>query len=217
MSINVSTLSMTVTLSSASQSAQTPASTALRNSAAISDSTEQGAGQETVTIRNQQIEELTYSKPTVAGNMASTSEISDQDVDEFLSFISQSLAQQGLVLTGAGNGQDQGTVDQATVDAAKAAIGEDGEMGVKNVSEQVLSLAKSTIGSDPTQLKKIRDAVELGFAQAKEELGGTLPDISQKTHDAIMAEFDRWEKDGIPQTATASVEPSGVANGPGNS
>jgi hypothetical protein len=38
-------------------------------------------------------------------------------------------------------------------------------------------------------------------------LGGSLPEISQKTHTAIMAEFDRWASDGIPSGDAVSLSP----------
>jgi hypothetical protein len=104
------------------------------------------------------------------------------------------------------SGEQKLTADKGTIDAAKAAISEDGEMGVRKVSERILSFAKFAMGDDPAQMKKIRDAVELGFSQAKEALGGVLPEISQKTYSTIMAEFDRWEKEGIPAGATVSLK-----------
>jgi deoxyribodipyrimidine photolyase-like uncharacterized protein len=42
-------------------------------------------------------------------------------------------------------------------------------------------------------LQKIRDAVEKGFKEAADILGGSLPDISQQTLKAVRAEFDRWQ------------------------
>mgnify|MGYP007025911960 FL=1 len=62
------------------------------------------------------------------------------------------------------------------------------------------------IGDDPSKLDAIRAAVEKGFKEATEMLGGALPEISQKTHKAIMAEFDRWQSDGIPETVDISVQ-----------
>lgn len=42
-------------------------------------------------------------------------------------------------------------------------------------------------------------------------LGGTLPDISQKTHAAIMEEFDRWENAGLPSGDAVSLAVKGEA------
>ena len=35
--------------------------------------------------------------------------------------------------------------------------------------------------------------------QAQDMLGGSLPEISQKTLAAVQAGFDQWQKDGIPK------------------
>ena len=160
-----------------------------------------------VTLSGQAPETLTYSKPrTMPAELSSMLEESDRQVEAMLNLIRPLLEQQGLTMSKVVSGEQKLTVDQGTIDAAKAAISEDGEMGVRKVSERILSFAKFAIGDDPAQMKKIRDAVELGFTQAKEALGGTLPEISQKTYNTIMAEFDRWEKEGIPSGDTVSLK-----------
>jgi hypothetical protein len=54
-------------------------------------------------------------------------------------------------------------------------------------------------------LQKIRDAVEKGFKEAADILGGSLPDISQQTLKAVRAEFDRWQSQGLPTGDTVSL------------
>lgn len=162
---------------------------------------------DTVKLNGQAPESLTYSKPrTMPAELSSMLEESDRQVEAMMSLIRPLLEQQGLTMSKVVSGEQKLTVDQGTIDAANAAISEDGEMGVRKVSERILSFAKFAMGDDPAQMKKIRDAVELGFSQAKEALGGTLPEISQKTYSTIMAEFDRWEQEGIPTGATVSLK-----------
>ncbi|MBM5572044.1 MULTISPECIES: hypothetical protein [Deefgea] len=159
-----------------------------------------------VILTGQTPEALTYSKPRVMpAELTTMLEDSERQVEAMMNLIRPLLEQQGLTMSKVISGEQKLTVDQDTIDAAKAAISEDGEMGVRKVSERILSFAKFAIGDDPAQMKKIRDAVELGFTQAKEALGGTLPEISQQTYDTIMAEFDRWEQEGIPSGATVSL------------
>jgi outer membrane lipopolysaccharide assembly protein LptE/RlpB len=163
--------------------------------------------EDNVSIGGSPAEALTYSKPrALPENLSAMLAESDKKVEELMSLLRPLLEQQGLTMAKVVSGEQKLTVDQATIDKAKEAISEDGEMGVRKVSERILSFAKFAIGDDPDQLSKIRDAVELGFSQAKEALGGTLPEISQKTHDTIMAEFDRWEKEGIPAGDTVSLK-----------
>lgn len=162
--------------------------------------------QEVVSLQGQKAQALTYDKPrALPDNLASMLEESDRKVAEVLNFIRPLLEQQGLEIAKVASGEQKLTVDQETIDAAQAAIAEDGEMGVKKVSERILSFAKFAMDNDPANMQKIRDAVELGFSQAKEALGGNLPEISQQTYDTIMAEFDRWAAEGIPEGDTVSL------------
>ena len=163
--------------------------------------------EDTVSLSGSAPESLTYSKPrAIPAELSTMLEESDRQVEAMMNLIRPLLEQQGLTMSKVISGEQKLTVDQGTIDAAKEAISEDGEMGVRKVSERILSFAKFAMGDDPTQMKKIRDAVELGFSQAKEALGGTLPEISQKTYNTIMAEFDRWEKEGIPSGETVSLK-----------
>lgn len=83
------------------------------------------------------------------------------------------------------------TVDPETKAQAQADIAEDGYFGVKQTSERILDFAKALTGGDPAQLEKMRDAFQKGFKQAEKTWGGKLPDISQKTYDAVMKGFDK--------------------------
>ncbi|QZA78041.1 hypothetical protein K4H28_00945 [Deefgea tanakiae] len=160
-----------------------------------------------VKLSGEATESLTYSKPRMMpAELSSMLADSERQVEAMMNLIRPLLEQQGLTMSKVVSGEQKLTADQGTIDAAKAAISEDGEMGVRKVSERILSFAKFAMGDDPAQMKKIRDAVELGFSQAKEALGGVLPEISQKTYSTIMAEFDRWEKEGIPAGATVSLK-----------
>ena len=47
-------------------------------------------------------------------------------------------------------------------------------------------------GGDKAQIGKLKAAIEDGFKQAKEALGGYLPEISQKTYDEVMKRMDEW-------------------------
>ncbi|QZA80824.1 hypothetical protein [Deefgea piscis] len=176
-----------------------------QNNGARNESNSENA-QETVSLSTSGNESLTYSKPrALPENLSAMLEESNRKVDELMSLIRPLIEGQGLNLAKVARGEQTLTVDQATIDKAKADLGEDGEFGVKKVAERILSFAKFAMGDDPAKLQKIRDAVELGFTQAKAMLGGSLPDISQQTHDTIMAEFDRWQQEGIPSGATVSL------------
>ncbi len=156
-----------------------------------------------VTLSGQTTDTATYPNPRnsiaqTRTDIASMLEESNRKVQEIINLILPLMRQQGLEIGKVVSGEQQLTTDAATIEKAKAAIAEDGEFGVRQVAERILNFAKSAIGDDPASLAAVRAAVEKGFQQAKEMLGGTLPEISQKTYDAIMKQFDSWESDGIP-------------------
>lgn len=83
-------------------------------------------------------------------------------------------------------------VDEATRLQAQEDISEDGYYGVKQTSERILNFAKALSGGDPSKIESLRKAVEKGFQQAEKAWGDKLPEISQKTHEAVMKGFDEW-------------------------
>ena len=84
------------------------------------------------------------------------------------------------------------TVDAATKAQAQADIAEDGYWGVTQTSDRIVDFAKALCGGDPDKIEEMREAFEKGFKQAQETWGGELPEISQKTYDAVMEKFDAW-------------------------
>ena len=162
---------------------------------------------------------LTYGKPRKNDapqqvDLPAMLEESDRKAGEMLQLLGDLIQKQGLEWKKVVSGEQKLTADPETIKAAQAAIAEDGEFGVRKTAERILSFARSMIGDDPSRLQAVRDAVSLGFDQAKEALGGALPDISNQTYDTIMAEFDRWAKDGLPSDTTISLKkPTEQASG----
>lgn len=87
------------------------------------------------------------------------------------------------------------TVDAATKAQAEKDIAEDGYWGVKQTSERILDFATALTGGDPSKIEEMRDAFKKGYKQAEKTWGGQLPDISQKTYDAVMAGFDKMAEE----------------------
>ncbi len=86
-------------------------------------------------------------------------------------------------------------IDPETRAAAQEAISEDGYFGVKQTSERILSFAKALGGNDLSKFTELKNAIIEGFKQAEEAWGGGLPDICNKTRDAVMKGLDEWEKE----------------------
>lgn len=82
------------------------------------------------------------------------------------------------------------TVDPATKMQAQADIAEDGYWGVDQTSKRILDFATALTGGDPDKIEEMRSAFKKGYAQAEKTWGGKLPDISQRTYDAVMKGFD---------------------------
>lgn len=83
------------------------------------------------------------------------------------------------------------TVDPATKAQAQADIAEDGYWGVNQTSDRIIQFATALTGGDPDKIEEMREAFKKGYAQAEETWGGSLPDISKRTYDAVMEKFDK--------------------------
>lgn len=89
------------------------------------------------------------------------------------------------------------TVDAATKAQAQADIAEDGYWGVNQTSDRIFDFAKALAGDDPDKMNKMLDAFKKGFEQATKTWGKELPEISQKTYDAVLQKFEDWKNEHI--------------------
>jgi len=78
------------------------------------------------------------------------------------------------------------------INQAKHAISQDGEYGIKAISDSIVNFAIAISGNDTEKLVELKSAIEKGFAQAEKAFGGTLPEICYKTHDEIIKKLDKW-------------------------
>ncbi|MCR4610408.1 MAG: hypothetical protein K5644_00770 [Lachnospiraceae bacterium] len=85
------------------------------------------------------------------------------------------------------------TVDAETKANAQAAIAEDGYWGVNQTSDRILDFAIALSGNDSSKAEELIDAFKKGFSEATAAWGKELPDISQKTYDAVLEKFDAWK------------------------
>ena len=185
-----------------------PAATPRETTPASADKPDEATVTDKVTLGAPATDTATYTDPRANAaqtrpDVAAMLEESNRKVQEIINLILPLMRQQGLEISKVISGEQQLTTDAATIEKAKAAIAEDGEFGVRQVAERILSFAKSAIGDDPSKLAAIRAGVEKGFKEATDMLGGSLPEISQKTYAAIMGEFDRWQSEGIPSGAVS--------------
>lgn len=119
----------------------------------------------------------------------------DARTSQLQSIVEKMLTKQGQTYGTANNiwsilSSGNFTVDPATKAQAQADIAEDGYWGVSQTSQRILDFATALTGGDPDKIEEMRAAFEKGYAKAAKTWGGNLPDISQRTYDAVMEGFD---------------------------
>ncbi|MFZ6770273.1 DUF5610 domain-containing protein [Undibacterium sp. Di26W] len=167
------------------------------------------AGSTTVSLQSGNSDTVVYADPrlnkTAAPDLQALLEESDRKAQEIVNLIKPLIQQQGLDLSKVVSGEQKISASPEAIKAAQAAIADGGEFSVQKTAERILSFAKAAIGDDPAKLDKITAAVEQGFKEAADILGGSLPDISKQTLEAIRTEFSRWKSEGIPSGDTVSL------------
>lgn len=106
------------------------------------------------------------------------------------------------------------TVDPATKLQAQEDISENGYWGVKQTSDRIIDFANALTGGDPDKIEDMRSAFEKGFKQAEKTWGGKLPDISQRTYDAVMEKFDKMAEEAKMKTEAANKNAAEAAKSP---
>ena len=84
------------------------------------------------------------------------------------------------------------TVDEATKEQAQKDIAEDGYWGVEQTSQRIFDFACALAGDDVEAMEKMQKAFEKGFKEATGAWGKELPEISQKTRDAVNKKFEEY-------------------------
>ncbi|MDH4099089.1 MAG: hypothetical protein OEV28_00765 [Nitrospirota bacterium] len=161
-------------------------------------------GGDRVTLNASRNEVVTYSKPVgEAARFLVTSQIVSTLVTQqsgvgaigeeggtLNSQIAQLFGKLGISTTldiGGGNTADLANLSQAD---AQALIASDGYWGVEQTSDRIAAFALNAAGNDPEKLQKVKNAVMQGYEMAKVSFGGFLPDISEKTIDAVLAKLN---------------------------
>lgn len=85
------------------------------------------------------------------------------------------------------------TVDEAARKKAAEEVSEDGYWGVNQTSDRIVDFAKALSGNDASKADLLLDAFKKGFKEATKTWGKELPDISQKTYDAVIEKFEKWK------------------------
>ena len=89
---------------------------------------------------------------------------------------------------------------------AQADIADDGYWGVDQTSDRILDFAKALSGNDPEKADLLLRRFQEGIRRKQpKSWGQDLPDISQRTYDAVVEKFNKW-KNGTEETEAAQTQ-----------
>ncbi len=145
-----------------------------------------------------------YGKPAaVEGSL-------DAHLTVFRELVARMFEKQRISMSIDVGGGRTASLKDLTPQQASDLVADDGYWGVEKTSQRIFDFAIRVAGSDPSRLDKMKEAVMKGFSMAGKAFGGSLPDISQKTLDAVMTRFDDWAKEQVA-AKSASPEPTPAA------
>ena len=174
---------------------------------AASDKTETGVVYE----KSSQTDKNTVTKKTDYAMVAKLKADAEQRTSQLRSLVEKMMTKQGTAIANADSmwsilAEGNFTVDEETRKQAQADIAEDGYWGVEQTSDRILDFAKALSGNDPEKADLLIDAFKKGFKDATKSWGKDLPDISQRTYDAVLDKFDKWKNGSTTETAGTETE-----------
>lgn len=192
--------------STASKTASKTASTST-DKTTTSDKAETGVVYE----KSSQTDKNTVTKKTDYAMVAKLKADAEQRTSQLRSLVEKMMTKQGTAIANADSmwsflADGNFTVDEETQKQAQADIAEDGYWGVEQTSDRILDFAKALSGNDPEKADLLIDAFKKGFEDATKSWGKDLPDISQRTYDAVLDKFDKWKNGSTTETAGTETE-----------
>jgi ubiquitin len=89
-------------------------------------------------------------------------------------------------------GDSEINLETITPEEAGELVADDGYFGVEKTAERIFNFAVGIAGGDVSRLDAIKEGLNQGFQAAEDVFGGTLPDISYETYDAVISKLDEW-------------------------
>jgi hypothetical protein len=147
---------------------------------------------DTVELGTNQSPSILYARPKGKELKASDIDALKAQADKTFEGLRNLVRQMLLKQREAAGKQKLESIELTPTEEAGLSISEDGEFGVKAVSNRIVSFAISVSDNDPAKLAELKEAIDKGFAAAEKTFGGKLPDICYQTHDEIMKKLDKW-------------------------
>ncbi len=140
--------------------------------------------QDSVSLGNQPIDPGTYSAALEDASIGSNFTL-------LRDLFATTMKEQGIAtLVATDNGEIN--LETLTPQEATELVSDDGYFGVDNTAQRIFDFATGLAGNDPSRLDAIISGIEDGFAQAEQAWGGTLPEISYATKDAVQGMLEDW-------------------------
>ena len=117
--------------------------------------------------------------------------VADSDYQSLRELIAGILEEQGII-TRISTGDESVDIRELRPEEARQLISDDGYWGMEQTSDRIVQCAISLFGNNPVKLGEIKANVDRGFQLASAALGGTLPEISIQTFNAVMKKLDTW-------------------------
>ena len=188
-------------------------STASKTASTSTDKTTTSDKAETGVVyeKSSQTDKNTVTKKTDYAMVAKLKADAEQRTSQLRSLVEKMMTKQGTAIANADSmwsflADGNFTVDEETQKQAQADIAEDGYWGVEQTSDRILDFAKALSGNDPEKADLLIDAFKKGFEDATKSWGKDLPDISQRTYDAVLEKFDKWKNGSTTETAGTETE-----------
>lgn len=136
---------------------------------------------------------------------------SDARISQLRGIVEQMMTKQGATIGKADDmwrflASGDFTVSAEVKAQAQADIADDGYWGVDKTSERILDFAKALSGNDPEKADMMLEAFKKGFDDATKSWGKELPEISQKTYDAVLEKFEAWKNESQETTTETATE-----------
>ena len=138
--------------------------------------------------------------------------------NQLLSYVHETLMGQGNALATSNDdvwkflASGNYTVTEAAKVEAQKAIGEGGYWSAEKTSDRIVEFAKALTGGDPSQIEKMRSAIDKGFKEATKAWGKELPSITNDTYDLIQKKLDTWANESKKNDATSNENVANAAS-----
>ena len=144
--------------------------------------------------------EASYNKKPNTALIEKMKADAEQRTAQLRSLVEQMMTKQGVAIGHADDmwkflAKGDFTVSADVKAQAEADIAEDGYWGVNQTSDRIVDFAKALSGGDPEKADEMIEAFKKGFEAATKTWGDELPDISQKTYDAVLEKMKAWKNE----------------------